>query len=530
MLSIMRKHAQSWIIKVALFSIAIVFIFWGVGSFRSERASRVAGVNGKTIPVAEYQQAYRQTLDRIKEVYGQPLDEKTMYSPEFKRKILDGLIEKRLILEMGGKMGFSVTPEALSWKIQQMPVFQENGKFSLYRYKKVLQMSRLTPEMFESEQTTALLQERVKAFLTDFVKVEPEEIQDFYSFLNNESNHYFILFKKDDYKRQISVSPEQLKSFFSQNQSRYRTPVQVRMAYLDTNPKDFEDQVTITDKEIQEYYQQNQQKFIDSKNNKSLPVDQVQDKIRAFLKEEKSRELARQKAEEVYDQVLSKGNLKVFGREFKIPIKETEWMTSGENRSGIEGNKEFIQKAFSLKKGELTPVEDLGPGWGFVILQVTDRRESQPMTLAQAESWVKEDLVEDKASKMALSEAEVFLQELRKKKDIHQIAQEKNRKVEETGFFSRVKNRPAWADTPGVLEALFSIGPSNPTTEKPFKLSADYGIVVFKESRPASLEEFKKDQERFAQALQQQKQAALFEQWSRFLREKAKVSINQGLL
>ena len=29
MLSIMRKHAQSWIIKVVLFSIAIVFVFWG---------------------------------------------------------------------------------------------------------------------------------------------------------------------------------------------------------------------------------------------------------------------------------------------------------------------------------------------------------------------------------------------------------------------------------------------------------------------------------------------------------------------
>ncbi|MFH0786429.1 MAG: SurA N-terminal domain-containing protein, partial [Pseudomonadota bacterium] len=37
----MRKHAQSWIIKVTLFLVAIVFVFWGVGSFRSERATRV---------------------------------------------------------------------------------------------------------------------------------------------------------------------------------------------------------------------------------------------------------------------------------------------------------------------------------------------------------------------------------------------------------------------------------------------------------------------------------------------------------
>ena len=115
---------------------AIVFVFWGVGSFRSERASRVAQVNGKTISVSEYQQAYRQTLDRIKDVYGQQLDEKTLYSPEFKRKVLDGLIEKRLILEAGKALGFSVSSEELSRAIQQMPYFQENGKFSLSQIQK----------------------------------------------------------------------------------------------------------------------------------------------------------------------------------------------------------------------------------------------------------------------------------------------------------------------------------------------------------------------------------------------------------
>ncbi|MBA4393059.1 MAG: hypothetical protein C0407_05855, partial [Desulfobacca sp.] len=81
-----------------------------------------------------------------------------------------------------------------------------------------------------------------------------------------------------------------------------------------------------------------------------------------------------------------------------------------------------------------------------------------------------------------------------------------------------------------VLEILFSIGPSHPIPEKPFKLGADYGIVAFKETRRASMEDFKKDLERFSQALQQQKRSSILEQWSRFLRGKAKVSINQDLI
>lgn len=526
----MRKHAQSWIIKAVLGLIVIVFVFWGVGSYRSERASRVAQVNGETISVGEYQQTYRQTLDRIKDVYGQQMDEKTMYSPELKKKVLDGLIEKRLILEMGKALGFSVTSAELSRAIQQMPYFQENGRFSLVKYKRILQMNRMNPEAFEAEQKTALLQERVTSFLNGFIKIEPEEVRNFYSFLNNETNDYFIRFKKEDYRSRVVIDQDELKAYFVQNQARYQTPVQVRMAYLDISPKDFEVKVTVTEKEVQEYYQQNQQKFTDPKTNKPLPLDQVQNTIQNSLKLDKARELARQKAEESYDQVLTKGNLKVFGREFKVPIKETDWMTFGETKSGIEGVKEFNQKAFALKKGELTPVLDLGSQWGFVILQVTDRKESQPMTLGQAESRVKEDLLEEKAAKIALSEAEAFLKELRQKKDIHKIAQEKNRMVEETGFFSRVRNRPPWAETREVQEVLFSIGPSSPIAEKPLKLGTDYGIVVYKESRPASMEDFEKDQERFLQALQQQKRTAIFEQWSRILRDKAKVSVNQDLL
>ncbi len=33
MLSLMRKHAGSWLIKVILGAIVVVFVLWGVGSW-----------------------------------------------------------------------------------------------------------------------------------------------------------------------------------------------------------------------------------------------------------------------------------------------------------------------------------------------------------------------------------------------------------------------------------------------------------------------------------------------------------------
>jgi len=526
----MRKHAQSWIIKVTLFTIVIVFVFWGVGSYRSEKASQVAKINKTSISLSDFQKAHQQMIDQVRQAYGRQLDDKTLYSKEFKLKVLEDLIDKELMREMGRNLGLWVTPEEQAQIIQQTPAFQENGKFSLSRYKKLLQMNHRTPEAFEAEQATFILEERVKAFINNFIKVVPEEVRTFYSFLNDETKVSLLLFKKDDYKKQITVTPEQVKSFFTQNQSRYQTPVQVKAAYLEFRPMDFESQVVITDKEIQEYYQQNQKNFSDPKKDKPLPLDKVREKVKNKIKEGKARELALQKAEELYDQILSKGNLKTFGKEGKVLIKETDWMISGQQGKGIEGTRDFKQKAFSMKRGEMTQVLDLNPDWGFVILQVTDRKESQPMTLVQAESRAKEDLIEEKAAQKALSEAEEALKSLRQSKDFQQWAKEKNRKWEESGFFSRIKGLPSWAKTPEVMEVLMAISRSRPLPEKPFKIGSDYGIVAFKESRQADLDDFNKDQERFFQALLKQKRASIMEQWQVLLRDKAKISINQDLI
>lgn len=42
MLDLVRKHARSWLIKVALFLIVIVFIFWGGYSYTTREESQMA--------------------------------------------------------------------------------------------------------------------------------------------------------------------------------------------------------------------------------------------------------------------------------------------------------------------------------------------------------------------------------------------------------------------------------------------------------------------------------------------------------
>ncbi len=65
MLNLFRKHATSWLIKVALILIAIVFVFWGGYSYQSREASRLAKVYDQYITYGEYQKAYEQLVENF---------------------------------------------------------------------------------------------------------------------------------------------------------------------------------------------------------------------------------------------------------------------------------------------------------------------------------------------------------------------------------------------------------------------------------------------------------------------------------
>ena len=67
MLDSIRQNAQSWGIKLILGLIVVVFIFWGVGSFRSNRASILAMVNDKPILIQDFIRAYERSVQSMRQ-------------------------------------------------------------------------------------------------------------------------------------------------------------------------------------------------------------------------------------------------------------------------------------------------------------------------------------------------------------------------------------------------------------------------------------------------------------------------------
>ena len=177
MLSLMRKHAQSWLIKVALGAIIVVFIFWYGWTSKTQQSNRIAAVNGPPIVTEEFRVTYNQLMQAYRMQFGEDLDQELIERLNPKKQALDQLINRRLLLQEAERLGFQVTDEELLRAIQGVPAFQRDGRFHPQIYQRVLAANRLTPEMYEESKKYELLMEMVESFIVGGVKVSKAELR-----------------------------------------------------------------------------------------------------------------------------------------------------------------------------------------------------------------------------------------------------------------------------------------------------------------------------------------------------------------
>ena len=201
MLSLMRKHAGSWLIKVILVAIVVVFVLWGVGSWTSQRSGRVASVNGDTITMDEYRITYKRLIDQVRQSFGNNANEELIKSLQLEQKALDQLVDNLLMRQEASELDIQVSDEALSRTIRSISAFQVAGVFDPRRYQVILNNNNLTPESFETSQRDTLMVQKLNTFITASVKVSDAEAVEWFKWNNATINLDFFLLEADRYKK-----------------------------------------------------------------------------------------------------------------------------------------------------------------------------------------------------------------------------------------------------------------------------------------------------------------------------------------
>jgi peptidyl-prolyl cis-trans isomerase D len=427
----MRKHAGSWMIKVILGVIVVVFVFWGVGSRRAQQRNRVAVVNGSPISLDEYRSVYDRMLEQYRRQFGDALDQKLIKTLNLRRQTLDHLIERRLSLQQAERLGLRVTNEALAGAIQKVPAFQYNGQFDPRQYKRVLSRSGMTPEIFEESVKQDLLVEKMEGIVVAGIKVSDAEALETFKWREEQVSVDYVAFRPASYEG-VTVTPEELETYYGQHKKEYEIPPKIKVSYVCFAFKDFAPEVEVSEEEINQYFDLNREGY---GSPKKVWARHILFKVEGEADEETIEE-ARKKALSVLEQAKA-------GADFAELAKKHSDDPGSKNKGGDlgffeEGKmvKPFSDAAFSMQPGEISDPVRTPFGWHLIKVEEVQKAK-EPALDSGVKQEIRAKLVQDGARTLAYDRAEEMYEACYGPGHIADEAMAQELEMHETGFFAR---------------------------------------------------------------------------------------------
>ncbi|UCD88870.1 MAG: SurA N-terminal domain-containing protein [Desulfobacterales bacterium] len=429
MLRLMREKATSWLIKVLLGAIVVVFIFWGIGSFRAQRVGRVALVNGEQITLDEYRNAYNNLIEQLRQQFRNSLTEEMIKMLRVREQTLNQLIDNKLLVQEARRLKFRVSDKELAAAITQIEAFKRDGVFDNRLYQNVLSQIRMTPEDFEDSQREAMLIDKLRMLVNGGIKVSEQEAKEWFGWTNASVSIDFTLFDPKTYKN-INPLEDEVNAYFEENKERYKTDAQVKVRYLHFAPAAYLSAVAITDEEIRYYYDDNQQEF---KAPKTVEARHILIKVDGDADAETN--------EKTKKRALNILKMAREGNDFSELAKQYSDGPSGDS-GGYLGTfkkedmvKPFADKAFSMNAGDIS--EPVRTQFGWHIIKVERVNKASTLTFDEAKEEIKKKMADEKAKNLAYEVAEKISEVSFEGDDLLQAARDHKLNVKTTDFFTR---------------------------------------------------------------------------------------------
>jgi len=601
MFDFLRKGATSFLAKIFLAVIIIVFVFWGVGIFTSGRKDIIAKVNGAPITLKEFQEYYNFQLFKLKQTFGD-LTSEDLKKLNLKQQVLSDLIRIKLLEKEAENLGINITPEEINYAIAQIPFFQENGVFSPQKYQFILRRLGISSNFFKFLVKADLIYQRLKLIVTAPIIVSDDEVKDYINYNKQKLILWEGWLPLNYCESKISYTEKDLENYYLAHRDVYKEPEKVKLYYLFVPYKDKE-KVKVSEEEIKKFYLENLNRFkqpfrvklrsifiqgtdeeafkkaekirsklksisdfnkYDSKKGqwfeetalpqnirnlikqakkgkiigplkvssgylilgveevqpeRVLTLKEVKKEIVNFLKNEKIRNQAKEKADRIYTEVIKENGLKFWAKKHKIKLKETAWLTQKELTEKVQDYK-LAKEILKGNKGEyFAPIET---SKGILIVEIADKKPARVLPFKEVKEKVKKDYLYFKGKEFCENKAEKFLSRIKNKEKL------KKEDILKAGFkFKEIKVKRYELSKYfnfDIALALTKVGKPK-LLEKLFWDQEGLKIFYVKKIEPFNGTISKQELLQVSSILLRNKREKWFNKWYQLLREQAKIKI-----
>tara|TARA_R110000765_G_scaffold136630_7_gene235877 strand:+ start:531 stop:2426 length:1896 start_codon:yes stop_codon:yes gene_type:complete len=471
MLQNMRDSAQSWVAKVIVGVIVLIFALTGWESISrfSNTADEAAEVNGEVISKLELEQAValqrRQLIQQLQQMGNNSFDPSMIDESFLRTSVLDGLIERSVLIQGAEEAGFDVSDQMIDQLILTTPDFQVNGKFDSDRFDIVIRNMGMPSRMaFRGlvRQQLLITQYRNGYEATAFATpVERKQLAD----LENQTRDFLVIEVPVADASAVQVTDEEIAQYYAASAQQFMTPEQVVLETLTLSRSSFFDQVDVSEDAVNELYQREIGNLAEQRRASHILVEVADDDADAKARIEAA--AARINAGEDFAKVAA-------------DVSED----GGSARNGgdlgyvIKGSFDpsFDDALFALKTDEVSaPVLT---SYGYHLIKLTDLKAPEVPTLESMREQLVQELKSEQVERAFVDASQELANLAHEASDLAEPAAALNLKVESLGPVERLGGE-GLASNPKVMNAAFTDDVlKNGYNSDLLELDADTVVVV----------------------------------------------------
>lgn len=492
MLQIFRDKSQSTFIQTVVMVIALVFVFWGVGANMMNQRKAAIVVNDEEISYQDYQRTYDRLLSSYRQQFGGSIPEELLQSLGLSEQAQNQLIQQVLLRQGSVAMGLLVSAPEIQKNIQETPQFQDNGAFSMEKYKALLASNHFTPHKYENSKRTDMLSTKgVRAIRNFATTITDAEINDLYQLSKEKVTLQFAKIVPSNFIDKVKVKEDTLATWFEQNKNNYKTNPKVRLKFLSFPYKD--------------------------QTTKDGTTDET---IRAAVF---------QKANDAYEGIISAGSLQEYAKLHpEAVILETDFFSKQAPPETLDKAPAVQNTAFTLKKGELSSLIESPDGYS--ILYAEAIQEPTIPSLDAVRDRVTEDYKATEAKILARKTSDELLAALKTGTSFSELSKTHDFKLKEISLSRSSTEAEANGFPASLIREVFTLNSSHPVPDKPAAIKDTLYLYQFsKRDLPDSANITKDEEKQYRSRILSAKQERLLVAWLRHQEGTSEIFSNKNL-
>ena len=513
-----RKGLQLGLLVVIAAFVASLFVF-GSRSFDGSSGAdgdRVATVNGEPISRKQFHDRYQAVLDYYAQANRGRLSPEIAEQLGLPQRVVDELVTEAVVVQRAQGEGLGVDDEEFNAAVHAMREFQDNGRFSMDRYRRFLQMRGVDAER---DLRRYLTMRKVQRMIAGGVRVTDAEVEQAWQLRREQVRAAWALVELGPLVASAAAPDEEIAEYFKAHGEEFKQPERRKVQYVTLVAKDFTPK--ISDADVEKHYTEHTKEFETPRQVHASHVlarvgetggseaeDKARDKVADVIRRARAGEDFGKLAREISDDPGSKDKGGDLG-----------WVSQGDMVPPFE------QALFALKKGELT-AEPVRTPYGFHAIKVLDVREGTRKPLKDVAAQIRDRLAAEAAEKAARAKADEVRPALQQTKDFMAQARTLGLAPVETSMTkaARPPGMPEGADS--LEDAAFALALGGVTT--PVKTPAGWVVLKVVDTVPAGVPPLAEIRDRVAATVKRLKADALAAGRAKQLADEAKSGNLEG--